>query len=328
MKPSLVIISPALRDANNGNWQTAWRWARALRAQWRVTLARDWPGDGDSSPQAMVALHARRSAGAIARYAERHPGRPLVVVLTGTDLYRDIRVDAQARRSLDLATALVVLQEAGLDELTPAQRDKAHVIYQSARALKPMPPLKRVFEVVQVGHLRAEKDPITAMRAAQALPEPSAVRIVQIGDALTEPLGAAGAALAGHRHYVWLGGRPHGETRQRIRRARALLVTSLMEGGANVIIEAVTSGVPVLASRIPGNVGMLGRDYDGYFPPGDVDALVSLLTRASEDEGFLARLKGQCAARAPLFAPEREAAEVNRLLHSLWHSRSTAKDPT
>lgn len=328
MKPSLVIISPALRDANNGNWQTAWRWARALKAQWRVTLARDWSPDADWSPQAMIALHARRSAGAIARYAEHCPGRPLVVVLTGTDLYRDIRVDAEARRSLGLATALVVLQEAGLDELTPAQRDKAHVIYQSAPAMMPVPPLKRVFEVVQVGHLRPEKDPLTTMRAAQALPADSPVRIVQIGDALTESLAAAAEALAGHRHYRWLRARPHAETRQRIRRARALLITSLMEGGANVVIEAVTAGVPVLASRIPGNVGMLGRDYEGYFPPGDVDALVALLTRASEEDGFLARLKAQCAARAPLFAPEREAAEVNRLLHSLRQPRSNAKDPT
>ena len=116
------------------------------------------------------------------------------------------------------------------------------------------------------------------------------------------------------QRYLWLGGRPHGETRQRIRRARALVISSTIEGGANVIVEAVTSGVPVIASRISGNVGMLGRDYDGYFAVGDVGELCALLMRASTDESFLNHLRQQCAQRAPLFAPAREAAEVNALI--------------
>ncbi len=273
----------------------------------------------------MIALHARRSADAIARFAEACPDSPLVVVLTGTDLYRDIRTDASARRSLDLATHLVVLQDEGLAELAPQHRAKCRVIYQSAPALKAGEPNRRSFDVVLVGHMRAEKDPLTPMRALELLPDDSRVRLIHIGEALqSEYLEAAQALQArvwpATARYLWLAGLPHGEARQRIRRARAMVISSVMEGGANVIIEAVTAGVPVLASRIPGNIGMLGRDYDGYFPPGDSRQLAGLFERASRDPAFLSRLQVQCARRAPLFAPARERAEVIRLVADVMHN--------
>ena len=316
----MVIISPALRAANNGNWQTAYRWSRFLRPHFAVAIQKEWSAAEDPQRKpAMIALHARRSAIAIAHFADAWPGRPLVVVLTGTDLYRDIRVDPSAQRSLDLATHLVVLQEAGLEELAPRHRAKCRVIYQSAPALKAGEPNRRTFDVVLVGHMRAEKDPLTPMRALEFLPDDSPVRLIHIGEALEEAyLRAArdyqARAWPSVPRYRWLAGRPHGETRQRIRRARALVISSLMEGGANVVIEAVTAAVPVLASRISGNIGMLGRDYDGYFTPGEPRELAWLLDRASRDAAFLRHLCRQCAQRAPLFAPAREQAEVIKLL--------------
>jgi putative glycosyltransferase (TIGR04348 family) len=270
----------------------------------------------------MIALHARRSADTIARFANARPGRPLVVVLTGTDLYRDIRSDESARRSLDLATHLVVLQDEGLAELAPPHRDKCRVIYQSALARKVYAPAtsrRRTFDVVLVGHMRAEKDPLTPMRALDWLPDDSRVRLIHIGGALEDEYRLAAQALQGRawptvERYVWLAGLPHGDTRRRISRARALVISSVMEGGANVIIEAVTAGVPVLASHIPGNVGMLGQNYNGYFPPGDHRQLARLLDRASGDPAFLSQLQMQCARRAPLFAPAREREEVIKLV--------------
>lgn len=312
------IVSPALQQANNGNWRTAHRWARFLRRRGAVAIGTDWtPAAGET--RCLIALHARRSAGAIARFAAAHPDRPRVLVLTGTDLYRDIRSDTSAQRSLDLATHLVVLQEAGLAELAPAHRAKCRVIYQSAPALRPDRPNRRTFDVVLVGHLRAEKDPLTPMHALRHLPADSAVRLLHIGAALDEDFGRAARELdacswPSIRRYRWLGGRSHGETRQRIRRARAMVLSSRMEGGANVIIEAVTAGVPVLASRISGNIGMLGGDYEGYFTLGDERELAELLERSSRDRAFLDGLRQHCAARAPLFAPEREKAEVNDLV--------------
>lgn len=316
---AITIVSPALQAANNGNWHTAWRWARFLKGRGPVAIGSDWCETEAGDPRCLIALHARRSAPAIARFADAHPRRPRVLVLTGTDLYRDIRSDAAARRSLELATHLVVLQEAGLEELEPALRAKCRVIYQSAPALAPGRPNRRTFDVVMAGHLRAEKDPLTPMAALGRLPPDSAVRLLHIGNALEEEYGRAARALEagpwpGLRRYRWLGGRPHAETRQRIRHARAMVIASRMEGGANVIVEAVTAGVPVLASRIAGNIGMLGADYQGYFPVGDAGELAALLDRASRDGAFLEGLRRQCRARAPLFAPARERAAVNKLV--------------
>jgi putative glycosyltransferase (TIGR04348 family) len=323
-KTSVSIVSPALRAANNGNWRTAYRWSRFLQPRFDVEVCGEWATR--TSPQCLIALHARRSADAVARHADACPDSPRVVVLTGTDLYRDLPADGAARRSLDLATHLVVLQEAALDSLEPGHRRKCRVIYQSAPRLAPGTPRTRTFDVVLVGHMRAEKDPATPMRAITRLPADSNVRLLHIGDALSDDYARAARELMTRlwpsvQRYRWLGNLPHPKTRQRIRDARAMVISSLMEGGANVIVEAVTCDVPVLASRVPGNVGMLGPDYDGYFPPGDDEALARLIDRASRHLEFLLRLRRQCALRAPLFEPARESGEVNRLVDDALSER-------
>jgi len=324
-KTRLQILSPALRAANNGNWRTAYRWSRFLGERFDVDISDHWTQSA-SSAACMIALHARRSAEAIARFAEAYPDRPLIVVLTGTDLYRDIGIDESARRSLDRATHLVVLQDAALDELEPNHRRKCRVIYQSAPALKPGTPPQRTFDVILVGHMRAEKDPLTPMRAIVRLPVDSTVRLIHIGDASDEFARAAAELQArtwpSVRRYRWHGGRTHGETRRRIRNAHAMVISSVMEGGANVVIEAVTCGVPVIASRVSGNVGMLGAGYAGYFAVGNDEELARLLERVSRDGDFLAQLKAQCAARAPLFDPARERADVNRLVDDALAQRT------
>jgi putative glycosyltransferase (TIGR04348 family) len=316
-KPHVVIISPALANANNGNWQTAWRWSRFLRQDYKVTLAVQWDG---SPYDAMIALHARRSAASIAAFSAAFPSQPLIVVLTGTDLYKDIRSNAQAQCSLQLATHLVVLQTAGLQVLNKDLRRKTQVIYQSAPSLKPLkinpanPP--RYFDVTMIGHLRAEKDPATFMHAATSL-QSERVRLLHIGSALDPALGQqAENTQRQYPHYRWLGNLPHAATRQRLKRSQLMVITSTMEGGANVICEAITSGVPVLASDISGNRGMLGEKYAGYFALGDSIKLAQLIDRAASDMKFYRRLRAQCAGRAALFAPERERAALINLLHT------------
>jgi len=315
-KIHIIIISPASAKANNGNWQTASRWAHFLRAHYRVTVMTQWDG---TPCDLMIALHARRSAVSIAEFAAAHPALPLLLVLTGTDLYRDIRHDADAQRSLQLATRLIVLQQAGLDELKPDFRNKAQVIHQSARQLTPLDrgAASRYFDVVMIGHLREEKDPLTFMRAAALVASPS-IRLWQIGGSLAPALQQQAELTQGqHPRYRWLGNMAHGTTRQRLKRSHLMVITSIMEGGANVIIEAVTSGVPVLASDISGNRGMLGDDYTGYFPVGDGAALAALIERVLADPAFYARLQQQCTARAPLFSPQQERASLLQLVDNL-----------
>jgi putative glycosyltransferase (TIGR04348 family) len=321
--PQLVIVSPALRDANNGNWQTARRWQRHLAGDCHVRIVKAWPDALAAGDAAMIALHARRSAESIAAWANAHPGKGLAVVLTGTDLYRDIASDAAARRSLDLAQALVVLQECAPQALPDAVRAKAHVVFQSTTARKALAKSSLHVRAVMVGHLREEKSPQTLFAAARLLAGRRDIFIDHIGAALDPALGeAARATMAAVPNYRWLGGLAHEAVRRHIQRAHLLIHASRMEGGAHVVMEAVASGVPVLASRIDGNVGMLGADYAGYFPWGDAEALAALLLRcreslAEQGDDFMRRLAAQCRQRAPLFAPERERAALRRLVGDL-----------
>ena len=315
--PLIHIVSPASARENNGNWQTASRWRRHLARDYRVTIGPGWQ-PGDAVPDLLIALHARRSAAPLAAFHAAHPGRPALLVLTGTDLYRDIHEDDAARASLARADALVVLQARGLDELPADVRAKARVIYQSAPRLHPararpgMP-----LDIAMIGHLREEKDPRTFMGAARQVQVPG-VRLLHVGAALDPALGdLARATAAATPAYRWLGALPHMATRRRLRRCHAMVIASRMEGGANVIIEAVTSGVPVLASCISGNIGMLGEDYAGYFAPGDAAALARLVERSVLDARFYARLRHQCAARARLFAPAAERAGLLDLVDNL-----------
>jgi putative glycosyltransferase (TIGR04348 family) len=329
---NVVIVSPALERENNGNWQTASRWGHFLGERYAVSIVREWTGaePGQGAPDLLIALHARRAGPSLAAFTAQLPGRPSVLVLTGTDLYRDIAIDGEAQASLRRAGALVVLQDAGLAPLPPDARARARVIYQSAEALPPYPrrdpQARRILPITMVGHLRAEKDPLTFIAAAKLVSSAKA-RMVHIGGALDPALGAQAArAQAANPRYRWLGNLSHGATRQRLRRSHAMVIASRMEGGANVIIEAVTSGVPVLASDISGNRGMLGEDYCGYFPPGDAKALARLIERSIDDCAFYRRLCEQCAARAALFAPDAERAAVVGLVDNLFDTHPSQEE--
>ncbi len=322
--PQVVIVSPALRDANNGNWQTARRWQQHLAGAFSTRIVTKWPDAQADRDAVMVALHARRSADAIAAWSSAHPGRGLVVVLTGTDLYRDIQTVAAAQRSLSLAQALVVLQERGPQTLPVEVRAKAHVIFQSTTARQVMSKSPRRLRAVMIGHLREEKSPETLFAAARLLATQRDIHIDHIGEPLDPALGeAARATMATVPNYRWLGGLPHEAVRRRIQRAHLLMHASRMEGGAHVVMEAVASGTPVLASHIDGNVGMLGADYAGYFPWGDADALAALILRCHESrsrrggDDFLQILAAQCRQRAPLFEQQTERAAVRCLVVEL-----------
>jgi putative glycosyltransferase (TIGR04348 family) len=343
MKKKVVIVSPALADANNGNWQTARRWQKLLQAIWDVRIVRQWP-DGPLALQddCMLALHARRSAPSIAAWArvrsatDRAPG--LAVVLTGTDLYRDIQTDAQAQQSLQFAQSLVVLQALGAQALPVALRDRVVVIFQGTSTRQTLPKTSADFRVVMVGHLREEKSPQTLFAAARLLDPADGILIDHIGEALTPDLGEQALATAQVcAHYRWLGGLTHEATRRRIQRAHVLVQTSRMEGGAHTVMEAVCCGTPVLASRIDGNVGMLGADYAGYFDWNDAEGLVSMLRRSRDSRieslptSFYAQLQAQCAERAHLFAPQAERsalrALVNQLIHTMPRTKSARAQP-
>ncbi|HSV70101.1 MAG TPA: selenoneine biosynthesis selenosugar synthase SenB [Methylibium sp.] len=314
-KPRVVIVSPAAAADNNGNWHTAARWRRFLAPIAEVAVAQAWDG---APADLLIALHARKSAAAVERFRAADPQRPVALVLTGTDLYRDLDTDASARHAVECASRLVVLQPAALHRLDAGARAKATVIVQSAARRVRHDQARHTIDFVAVGHLRAEKDPLTLMAAVRALPPELPLRVLHIGAALDPALGeAARRTMADCPRYRWLGPLPQPAARRWIARAGALVHMSRLEGGANVVIEAVRSRVPVLASRIDGNLGLLGDGYEGYFAPGEPAALAALMERYCVDPALRARLTAQVGALEPGFAPAVEADRVRRLVIEL-----------
>jgi putative glycosyltransferase (TIGR04348 family) len=240
------------------------------------------------------------------------------VVLTGTDLYRDIKQDPQAQQSLGWAHRLIVLQPAGLAELPTKFQNKTRVLFQSTTTRQTLLKTNRHVRAVMVGHLRSEKSPQTFFEAATLLAERRDIELRHIGGEHDQVLAQqAHDTAAKHPNYQFLGARSHEQTRRYIQRSHVLVHPSVMEGGAHVIMEAICSGVPVLASRIAGNIGMLGEDYAGFFTTGDAHELAKLLIRFREDASFAAQLQMQCGQRAYLFEAARERSGLITIVQDL-----------
>ncbi len=313
----IQIVTPARTDARTGNLVTAQRWAGLLRGLgYRVRVTTKY---GSERADLLIALHARRSAESVFRFRRAHTRKPLVLALTGTDIYGPQSGSHRARRAMAVAKRLVILQPLARQEIPPALRRKARVIFQSVektRGSRARP--RRSFDVAVVGHLRAVKDPFRAALAARLLPAASRIRILHAGAALEPGMGArARSEMRRNPRYRWLGGLSLAAARRLMARSRLLVLSSLLEGGANVVSEALVDGVPVLASRISGNVGLLGPRYPGYFPAGDTRALARLLHLAETNPRFYARLQRWCTQRATLFGPSRERAAWKKLLGEL-----------
>jgi putative glycosyltransferase (TIGR04348 family) len=283
----------------------------------RVEIAIEYRGQ---DCDLLIALHAFKSHSSIRRFRAARPSDPLVVGLTGTDLYGDIHTRADAVESLGLATRLVLLQPRGQAMLPATVQDKARVIYQSVQVSPRAEPIRAdVFEVCVIGHLRPVKDPLRTALAARLLPAASRIQVLHLGGALRGELAEqARGEAARNQRYHWMGELPRSEALGVLSRCRLLSLTSVTEGGPNVISEAVVVGVPVISSRIDGSIGLLGVDYTGYFPVGDSQALADLLWRAETDTEFYNTLRDCCARLRPLFDPAREKQSWEDLLRELF----------
>ena len=311
------IITPAPSGSRYGNRVTAVRWAKILRQLGhRVAIRESYLQERFDL---IVALHARRSLDSIQHFHSKHPEKPIIVALTGTDLYQDLSRSRDAQRALDIATRLVVLQSRALDELRPDWHEKARVLHQSVSPLNSDHPHRssRSFDVCVVGHLRPVKDPFRTAKAARLLPAASRIRVIHLGSAMNpREEEAARREMISNRRYRWLGEVSQARVRRVMARSRLFVLSSRVEGGANVLGEAIVTGAAVLASRIPGTIGILGEDYPGYFEVGDTEHLASLMRRCETDSVFLAELKRQCDSVADLFDPAREQAAWADLLTS------------
>src|SRR5487761_193252 len=313
----VCIITPAPAQSYHGNRVTAMRWQALLsELGHEVEVAEAYAGQ---ACDLLVALHARRSAPSVRRCATDHPETPIVLALTGTDVYPDLQVSGVDLGVLRLARRLVVLQPLAVRQLPEDLRPRTRVLVQSARPAPPGQPTLGAFEVALLAHLRPVKDPFSAAEAARRLPATSAIRILHMGSALEPQLAErARAEMAANPRYRWLGGILLEDALRVLARCRLLVLTSRSEGGANAVSEALAASVPVVSSRIDGSLGLLGDDYPGYFTPGDAEDLAQLFDRVERDVGGLrSELERRCRALRPMVAVEREREAWASLLAEL-----------
>jgi putative glycosyltransferase (TIGR04348 family) len=313
----IQLVTPAPLTLNNGNKITAVRWAGIFKKLGhRVQVTQNYDG---KSCDVLIALHARRSADSIREFHEFHPELPLIVVLTGTDVYRDIHHNPKAKQSLEIASRIVVLQKMALREIPKPLRGKTRVIYQSADPIRSrLSRANGVFDVCVVGHLRGEKDPLRAAMAVRDLPAQSRIQVTHVGLALDPELEKTAKQEVRHNpRYRWIGQLSHGKTRRRLARSHLVCITSRMEGSSNVLSEALASGVPVVASKISGLMGTLGKQFPGYYPVGNTSKLRRLLIKAESDPRFYNVLRQHCKRLSPLVKPQRELVAWRALLRNM-----------
>jgi len=318
----IEIVTPAPPGSLHGNRVTAKRWQSFLRQLgYRVPITESWSGkDADL----LIALHAYRSHASIDAFKRVYPNHPLILILTGTDLYRDMANHPEVHESMAIADALVVLQTEALRLIPAKWRHKATVIYQSVSQIPKQQKPKGQFSVSVIGHLRPEKDPFCIVRALPHLHSDSQITIQHLGMAMSEEMETiALQATKQHARYTWQGMVSHQATLRTLARSHVMVISSRMEGGAHVVSEAIAAGVPVLASKIAGNCGLLGKDYLGYFPVGNEKTLARLLYRAETDQLFYKRLQKQVKKLQKLVQPGHERSSIQKLVTRLLKSSKT-----
>jgi putative glycosyltransferase (TIGR04348 family) len=313
----IELVNPSPPDLIDGNRVTALRWQKILTGLGHEVVLQN--RYGGRRCDMLIALHARKSLASITAFRDRWPEAPLVVALTGSDLYLDLPKKAEVLKVLDQATRLVVLHRRAVSELPEAARVKTWVIYQSADApdVKLAPP-ETHFQVAVVAHLLTQKDPFRAAMAVRKLPLSSKVQVHHAGRAFDEEMELkAKNEEKRNPRYKWLGELSHAKALRLIGSSHLVVIASQYEGGSNVLSEALVAGVPVLVSRTSGLVGTMGDDYPAYFPVGDTSELARLVWRAETEDGFYRLLKDRAVRSAWLVRPEQERASWQELVHEI-----------
>lgn len=313
----IILITPAPPGSKAGNRATAERWKQLLeQSEHRVDVVTEYHGE---SCDLFIALHAWRSAEAVCQFRGTWPATPLIVVLTGTDIYQHQHLyPDQTYASMDEADALIGLHDRVARDIPERYHDKLLTLRQSAdkpsvRGCSRLEPGQ--FNVCVIGHLREEKDSLRAAWASRHLPESSQVIVSCAGKPHNDEWREK--ALTESREnprFRWLGELDKDRISNLMAVSNLMVISSVMEGGANVVSEACRAGLPILASDISGNRGLLGKDYPGYFPAKDDFALADMLLRAESDGDFLAELKGRVTALAETFTPEVERQSLEQAL--------------
>jgi putative glycosyltransferase (TIGR04348 family) len=275
----------------------------------------------------MIALHAARSHDSIHAWKTSTTlHRPLVLIMTGTDLYRDLPAGSlPALDALARADSIVVLQPEALNMIPAQYLAHSRVIFQSVLAGRKIFKRSNCFLVTVIGHLRAEKDPFCINQALQYLPASSLIRVVHLGAAMSSDFALQAQEYgAQDARYRWIGPRTHRNAMRWLASCHLMVISSVMEGGAHVVSEAIALGIAVIASDIDGNRGLLGDDYPGLYPVSNSQALAALLQRAETDPDYLHTLESAVRTRQLLITPAREQQSIASMLADIQATQTRA----
>ena len=313
----VLIHSPYPRQRSQGNAVTAKRMVNLLRDS-GLAAALHERGDAPLKAKCLIALNGRKGAEEIFKFLQRQPDNPVIALLTGTDVNHPEmeQPDSITRKALELSTAIVSLHDGFAHRIPKHLLEKTEVIYPSVMLPDPLdhspskPP-----KVIIAGNFRAEKNPSLMMKAVREMKEsPLHFHAYGQGGDYQRDLERTAAECP---HFYFHGVKEHDVLLGEMQAAHVLLNTSTQEGGANAICEAIALGLPVVASRIAGNMGMLGENYAGFFPVEEVTKLIEILGRAAKNHDFYQLLKEQIATRAPLFSHQRETEQWVNLIHRM-----------
>jgi len=313
---NIEIVTPAPAGSLHGNRITALRWQGFLKKlSHQVRVSNHWTG---KNTDLLIALHASRSHTSIVQFRKLYPNRPIILIMTGTDLYRDMPSHPEVVKSMEMSDAIVILQSAALAMIPKHLQTKTHVIYQSTKPVKRKALLKKSFLISVIGHLRSEKDPFCTTKSLKYLGPESKIKVIHMGKAMSPEMKSLAKAYNKElKNYQWLDELSHSETLQQLSRSHLMVISSLMEGGAHVVTEAIAIGVPVIASDIPGNRGLLGDDYPGYYPVGDEKALAKILQKTELDAAFYESLEKHIHKRRQYVQPGFELNSIKAILDRL-----------
>lgn len=149
-----------------------------------------------------------------------------------------------------------------------------------------------------VGRMEPVKDPLNLARAfvrcTQTMPAMRGrLRLVMIGDGSLRPQVEDTIARAGLSGQAWLPGARAGID-EILRGLDVFVLPSLSEGISNTILEAMATGLPIVATRTGGNPELVQEGDTGFLPaPGDDDALAQAIGRYVQDGAMRAAHGGR-----------------------------------
>ncbi len=154
-----------------------------------------------------------------------------------------------------------------------------------------------------VGRMQTVKNQLLLARAfvrlLQAQPAlQQTLRLVLVGDGPQRQPVATVLAEAGLAHLAWLPGE-RSDVPALMRCLDVFVLPSLAEGISNTILEAMASGLPVVATRVGGNAELVDDGTSGLVVPSDDEAaLAAALARLACEPALAARMGEAARAQA------------------------------